>query len=91
MLRRQRAYGYTIKKEIFKNCKLLESIFAEVGVSPISYCAFEGCENLKEARFHILKNIRDGAFEGCRNLETLKLWLPDKVAWTLSFQRLFFP
>lgn len=64
---------HTIKKETFKNCKFLESISAEVGVSTISYSAFEGCENLKEARFHIVKTVRDSAFEGCRNLETLKL------------------
>ncbi len=62
-----------IKKEAFLNCERLETIHAEFGVNTISYGAFKGCKNLKEAHFRIVKSVRDGAFEGCSSLETLKL------------------
>ena len=64
---------HIIKKETFLNCKRLETIHAEFGVNTISYDAFKGCKNLKEAHFRIVKYVRDGAFEGCSSLETLKL------------------
>lgn len=62
-----------IKKETFLNCKHLEMIYAELGVNTISYGAFAGCENLKEAHFRLIRSIKDGAFEGCSSLETLEL------------------
>ena len=64
---------HIIKKETFLNCENLEAVYAYFGVNTISYNAFKGCKNLKEAHFRIVKSIRDGAFEGCRNLETLDL------------------
>lgn len=64
---------HIIKKETFLNCEWLETIHAEFSVNTISYDAFKGCKNLKEAHFRIVKAVRDGSFEGCKNLETLKL------------------
>lgn len=64
---------HIIKEETFLNCKNLKSIWAQVGLNTISYDAFNGCESLKEAHFHILKTVRDRAFAGCRSLETLEL------------------
>lgn len=64
---------HIIKEETFLNCKNLKSIWAQVGLNTISYDAFNGCEILKEAHFHILKTVRDRAFAGCSSLETLEL------------------
>lgn len=64
---------HTIKSETFKNCKFLETISAQFGVNTISYSAFDGCENLKEAYFRIVKSVKDYAFNGCVSLKTLDL------------------
>lgn len=64
---------HIIKKETFLNCKNLEAVYAQFGINTISYNAFKGCQNLKEAHFRTVKSLRDGAFKGCTNLETLKL------------------
>ena len=64
---------HIIKEGTFSNCKNLKSIWAQRGLNTISYDAFNGCESLKEAHFHILKNVRDRAFAGCSSLETLDL------------------
>lgn len=62
---------HTIKSQTFLNCRQLEAVYAQFGVNTISYGAFAGCENLKEAHFRIVKNVRDYAFEGCKKLETI--------------------
>lgn len=64
---------HTIKKETFKNCKFLKTISAQFGVNTISYSAFAGCKNLKEAHFRLIKSIKDYAFDGCVSLKTLDL------------------
>lgn len=64
---------HIIKEETFLNCKNLKSIWTQVGLNTIFYDAFNGCESLKEAHFHILKTVRDRVFAGCSSLETLEL------------------
>lgn len=64
---------HIIKKETFLHCEQLKSIYALFGVNTISYGAFKGCKNLKEAHFRIVKSVKDRAFEGCTNLEKLDL------------------
>ncbi len=64
---------HTIKRETFKNCSNLETISAQFGVNSISYAAFAGCANLKEARFRIVRSVKDYAFDGCVSLQTLDL------------------
>lgn len=64
---------HTIKRETFKNCSNLETISAQFGVTSISYGAFAGCVNLKEAHFRIIRSVKDYAFDSCVSLQTLDL------------------
>ncbi len=77
---------HIIKKETFLNCERLETIHAEFGVNTISYDAFKGCKNLKEAHFRIVKSFRDGAFEGRSSLETLKFGYQPKQLGRFLFK-----
>lgn len=64
---------HTIKRETFKNCGNLETISAQFGVTSISYGAFAGCVNLKEAHFRIIRSVKDYAFDSCVSLQTVDL------------------
>lgn len=39
----------------------------------LAYSAFDGCENLKETYFRIVKSVKDYAFNSCVSLKTLDL------------------
>ena len=63
---------------MFSNCKSLESVEIQEGVTEICYWAFYGCSELTEVKIpNSIKTINLTAFEACDKLR--EITLPDDI------------